>query len=523
MQSQEIQRLIQQVESKFGSMNIPAKDLQSLAVDIEDKTGEHLSESTLKRIWGYVNDKHEVRRSTLDVLSKYIGFKNYQEFLNSLNRTGTGNEGKIFKTSARKARHRWLIAAGIVIAVAILAVTAITLLLRSGKKNNGITNLSADGRYANCYVVSKPGHYCFDNRLCDSTVIKKGFTAILVWRTPEIELSNIYFDTFQIFFTLDKIGEGGNALIALRDSAGTTLWTWHIWASRKSLKEMNVSLKGDDWLDRNLGATYSPPTKSLGKIRRTAGIRLARTYGLKYEFGRPTPFPGCSFEGTDSPNCNPPFSMPCIINNEYKNYMSFEFQRDSSASIDCMIAHPLVYYELFYLDPASCMNMPPPADTISLWGGHVRNECLTVKGLPGIKLSEGKKTIYDPCPAGYRVPSQKELYRDLNPATRYDERYSTEIDGKVNGTNGKIIMNNNEYVLLPAAGSIAKPPGFSNYSLFDVGNKVEIFSSDVIIGKIDEKRTGHGADALYFEKRFFWEESTVYGDPVRCVRDSRQQ
>lgn len=43
-----------------------------------------VSASTLKRIWGYVNMNPTPRRSTLDILSKYIGQKDFKSFCEGL-------------------------------------------------------------------------------------------------------------------------------------------------------------------------------------------------------------------------------------------------------------------------------------------------------------------------------------------------------------------------------------------------------------------------------------------------------
>ncbi len=60
-------------------------DFEALSITIEQQTSERISASTLKRLWGYVSDKHEPRRYTLDVLSKYIGHKDFEQFCAKIN------------------------------------------------------------------------------------------------------------------------------------------------------------------------------------------------------------------------------------------------------------------------------------------------------------------------------------------------------------------------------------------------------------------------------------------------------
>ncbi|MGN1215041.1 MAG: hypothetical protein ACI4TJ_02225, partial [Candidatus Cryptobacteroides sp.] len=51
---------------------------------IEKETGELLSPSTLKRLYGYVSLSTVPRKSTLDILARYLGKKNYCSFCTEL-------------------------------------------------------------------------------------------------------------------------------------------------------------------------------------------------------------------------------------------------------------------------------------------------------------------------------------------------------------------------------------------------------------------------------------------------------
>lgn len=75
----EIQVLLMQVETHFGSVSRSA-DFDNLSEDIQNATQELLSASTLKRLWGYVNYLSNPRLYTLDVLSRYIGYRDFGNF-----------------------------------------------------------------------------------------------------------------------------------------------------------------------------------------------------------------------------------------------------------------------------------------------------------------------------------------------------------------------------------------------------------------------------------------------------------
>ena len=80
----EMNFLMSLVEKKFRKSVKTSTDFYSLAQEIESETGSSVSASTLKRIWGYVNMTPTPRQTTLDVLSKYIGKKDYKTFCEDL-------------------------------------------------------------------------------------------------------------------------------------------------------------------------------------------------------------------------------------------------------------------------------------------------------------------------------------------------------------------------------------------------------------------------------------------------------
>lgn len=76
----EIRALIDEIEERKGTKFLSPKAFDGLSVDIFNKTKSQISTSTLKRIWGYINSPDKVRISTLDILSKYIDYKDFIDF-----------------------------------------------------------------------------------------------------------------------------------------------------------------------------------------------------------------------------------------------------------------------------------------------------------------------------------------------------------------------------------------------------------------------------------------------------------
>ncbi|MBR5728954.1 MAG: hypothetical protein IKX61_01925 [Prevotella sp.] len=56
------------------------KDFEFLSECIFEKFHEKISPTTLKRIWGYLSESTTPRTSTLDILSKFVGYANWKEF-----------------------------------------------------------------------------------------------------------------------------------------------------------------------------------------------------------------------------------------------------------------------------------------------------------------------------------------------------------------------------------------------------------------------------------------------------------
>jgi len=87
MRSEEINTFIsylkEEIQRKFGREITYAKDCQILSEQIRLATKRQLSESTLKRFFGVVESPFSPSNFTLDTLAVYLGFANWQDFMNS--------------------------------------------------------------------------------------------------------------------------------------------------------------------------------------------------------------------------------------------------------------------------------------------------------------------------------------------------------------------------------------------------------------------------------------------------------
>lgn len=75
----DINKLKEDVEQELGCSIATPKDFRRLRDAVYSRLHVIIGLSTLMRLWGYVNDERQPRKSTLDPLAQYIGFKDYKK------------------------------------------------------------------------------------------------------------------------------------------------------------------------------------------------------------------------------------------------------------------------------------------------------------------------------------------------------------------------------------------------------------------------------------------------------------
>lgn len=75
---------VKQIEQKFNKEIRYPSDCEALAGDIYRITKNSISTSTLKRIFGFIEGSKEPRLYTLDVLAKYLGYNNWDNYIENL-------------------------------------------------------------------------------------------------------------------------------------------------------------------------------------------------------------------------------------------------------------------------------------------------------------------------------------------------------------------------------------------------------------------------------------------------------
>ncbi len=80
--SPEIIKLKQLVEDSIPRKIKTPADFVYLSGVIFERCGETISETTLKRIWGYIEGYDTTRFHTLSILAKFVGYNDWDDFVN---------------------------------------------------------------------------------------------------------------------------------------------------------------------------------------------------------------------------------------------------------------------------------------------------------------------------------------------------------------------------------------------------------------------------------------------------------
>ncbi len=78
-----LQLLREEVEKKAGRKMMTPKDFDFLSESIFEEIHTRISPSTLKRIWGYLQNDNTPRSTSLNILANYVGYDDWDSFMAS--------------------------------------------------------------------------------------------------------------------------------------------------------------------------------------------------------------------------------------------------------------------------------------------------------------------------------------------------------------------------------------------------------------------------------------------------------
>ncbi len=74
-------KTIEEIKKKTGMKYDRAKDFSALAADIFNKTGRTIGITTLKRLFGTIEDQRDAVGYTMNTIAIYLGFASWKEYM----------------------------------------------------------------------------------------------------------------------------------------------------------------------------------------------------------------------------------------------------------------------------------------------------------------------------------------------------------------------------------------------------------------------------------------------------------
>jgi len=310
--------------------------------------------------------------------------------------------------------------------------------------------------------------------------ITGGVRADVIWETKLVSnqsiakgsvIKNVNYNSRdgRIQFTVRK-GQIGNALIGLYDKDGNILWSWHIWLTYSNeLKSYSTNT-----YEYN-GHNYCIASWALGRLNINDFTDM-QYKGLLYQWGRKDPF----FPTFDS-------------GARYKPYATaYPVVSDSKATVAEAIAHPTTYYRGVSDTDASNY----------AWNSEHRDDL----------WSDTEKTIYDPCPYGWRVVSS-EIIADMFANSTKDS--NGRVSNAANTSVDAMLVNKFAFKRFPYVdpSESSKTRGLGNGLMYDTAsyywtagsNGTQSYAISATIS----------TPIQYLDEDY---QKTAYACPVRCMK-----
>ena len=309
---------------------------------------------------------------------------------------------------------------------------------------------------ANCFMVSPGGSFCFDpfafqqGKSVITNAVLKGWcnatsspaTGIrsvrLLWQTKEngdlgdavMGIANSDNDHTNIVDIKARDGSpltgpatdlgqcliycrvaantsGGSGVIAAYDGAngtGNILWSWHVWVTDyrpdasgietvltpENKRKFKLGSTNTVMMDRNLGA-YEGAVSIPGTT-----LERSRTSGFHYQKGRKDPFPSSY---TTEKNMPEVYTFALSATSPPKHIMNRYEANGIRAIVPRSISSGATILQNAYRNPVSISGYTSYSpDENGQWCSEYSN----------VKW-DATKTVHDPCPAGWRIPTEDDL------------------------------------------------------------------------------------------------------------------
>ena len=250
---------------------------------------------------------------------------------------------------------------------------------------------------ANCYIVSEIGLYKFKTVKGNSSEsVGNVASASILWETfgtdiaPNVGdlIKSVSYKDGEITFQTPDTFREGNAVVAANDADGKILWSWHIWLTDHPEGQVYYNDAGI-MMDRNLGATSATPG-DVGAL------------GLLYQWGRKDPFLSSASISSDTV-AKSTITWPSAVKSD-----------SNSGTIAYATANPTTFIT-YNSDNEDWYYTGSSSTDHTRWATSANN-----------------KSIYDPCPAGWRVPDGGDYgvwSKALGSSSYFEYTYNSDNEG----------------------------------------------------------------------------------------------
>ena len=340
--------------------------------------------------------------------------------------------------------------------------------------------------------------------------------AQLVWQDINglVKNGSVTIDGDYLCFELPAatIAEG-NAVIAITNSSSEIVWSWHIWVTREDYSTL-TTINGYQITPINLGWIDNSSTTTSDYAARSCAVRISQPggqsqtfdisqtaytntvasnggYNPYYQWGRKDPMP----PSTGSGNTNHTIynisgsTVSLTFRTTYTNSTP-SYQQNT---IGYCIAHPLV---MTRLSNSLGWGSTYLTHQDNLWDAVNTSDSNN-------RTTHTVKTIYDPCPPGFCLPSSGLFY--------YFENHPVKFTWNA-ASNGGIYSS----LHIPASGM---RHGYEGYAIDYVGTEAFLWSSTPVTATTaDDECTAH-----YFwfnnKTQYEWNHARSDGHSVRPVAE----
>ena len=299
-------------------------------------------------------------------------------------------------------------------------------------------------------------------------------SAELLWQDAKglITAVGISGDYLLLAVGKDATEQQGNAVIAAKDAGGDIVWSWHIWVTTETFATLTTVATGSH--------NYQVTPVNLGWV--PTGGEGKQGYNTYYQWGRKDAFiPGKSNSTTNH----------TVYDINGTEVQGLTYEASTSATIADNIKNPMTFYK------NSSTYGPCTTTYYNMWDAQqTSTDNITTATV---------KTVYDPCPAGFCVPTGN-LYNFMgNDANRYT--------GDPDDTNkGRTWTKGGANLYFPASGSRKHD---NSGSLYYVGSYAYVWSASASSNSNEARGLGS-----YCSSSWAWSTmGRANGDSVRAVAE----